>query len=83
MYVTRWARDALLSWLPEAASVPSTVISNFVAPLPAEDRGERLADLVTAGRLDDRKNHRFLLDVLAEAGKAGHRLTLDVYGEAR
>jgi glycosyltransferase involved in cell wall biosynthesis len=81
VYVTRWARDALHSWLPEATSVPSTVISNFVAPLPAEDRGERLADLVTAGRLDDRKNHRFLLDVLAEANKAGHRLTLDVYGE--
>jgi glycosyltransferase involved in cell wall biosynthesis len=81
VYVTKWARDALLTWLPEAASVPSTVISNFVAPLPAEDRGECLADLITAGRLDDRKNHRFLLDVLAAAKKNGHRLTLDVYGE--
>jgi glycosyltransferase involved in cell wall biosynthesis len=81
VFVTKWARDALLTWLPEAASVPSTVISNFVAPLPAADRGEYLADLVTAGRLDDRKNHRFLLDVLAAAGKSGHRLTLDVYGE--
>ena len=87
VYVTKWAREALLTWLPEAASVPSTVISNFVAPLPAppappaQDRGDYLADLVTAGRLDDRKNHRFLLDVLAAAGHAGHRLTLDVYGD--
>jgi glycosyltransferase involved in cell wall biosynthesis len=81
VYVTKWARDALLTWLPEAASVPSTVISNFVAPLPAGDRGENLADLVTAGRLDDRKNHRFLLDVLVAAKKNGHRLTLDVYGD--
>lgn len=82
VYVTKWARDALLTWLPEAVWVPSTVISNFVAPLPSEDRrGEYLADLVTAGRLDDRKNHRFLLDVLAAAAKAGHRLTLDVYGD--
>jgi glycosyltransferase involved in cell wall biosynthesis len=81
VYVTKWARDALLTWLPEAEWVPSTVISNFVAPLPAEDHGDYLADLVTAGRLDDRKNHRFLLDVLATAGKAGHRLTLDVYGD--
>ncbi len=81
VYVTKWARDALLTWLPEAASVPSTVISNFVAPLPAADCGERLADLITAGRLDDRKNHRFLLDVLAAAKKNGHRLTLDIYGD--
>ena len=32
VYVSRWARDALLSWLPEAAAVPSAVIGNFVAP---------------------------------------------------
>lgn len=87
VYVTKWARDALLTWLPEAAWVPSTVISNFVAPLPvgeaaeAGEASEYLADLVTAGRLDDRKNHRFLLEALAAAGKAGHRLTLDVYGD--
>ena len=84
VYVTKWARDALLTWLPEAVWVPSTVISNFVAPLPAAEAaeaGEYLADLVTAGRLDDRKNHRFLLEALAAAGKAGHRLTLDVYGD--
>jgi glycosyltransferase involved in cell wall biosynthesis len=87
VYVTKWARDALLTWLPEAVWVPSTVISNFVAPLPAAEAaeageaGEYLADLVTAGRLDDRKNHRFLLEALAAARKAGHRLTLDVYGD--
>ena len=90
VYVTKWARDALLTWLPEAVWVPSTVISNFVAPLPAAEAAEAaeagqaseyLADLVTAGRLDDRKNHRFLLEALAAACKTGHRLTLDVYGD--
>ena len=82
--------DARLTWLPEAVWVPSTVISNFVAPLPAGEAAEAaeagqaseyLADLVTAGRLDDRKNHRFLLEALAAARKTGHRLTLDVYGD--
>ena len=81
VYVTNWARDALVSWLPEADSVPSTVISNFVAPLAEPPSVEPLADLVTAGRLDDRKNHRFLLEVLRRAADAGHRLTLDIYGE--
>src|SRR6202012_1115222 len=87
VYGTKWGGDALLTWLPEAVWVPSTVISNFVAPLPASEATEAggareyLADLVTAGRLDDRKKHRFLLAAPAAAGKAGHRLTLDVYGD--
>ena len=81
VYVTKWAESQLLSWLPEAASVPSTVISNFVAPLPRQPVQEPLGDLVTTGRLDDRKNHRFLLEVLRFAVDAGHRLTLDIYGE--
>jgi glycosyltransferase involved in cell wall biosynthesis len=81
VYVSRWARDALLGWLPEAAAVPSAVIGNFVAPLPAEPNQESLGDLVTTGNLDLVKNHRFLLAVLAEAKRAGRSLTLDVFGE--
>jgi glycosyltransferase involved in cell wall biosynthesis len=81
VYVSRWARDALLGWLPEAAVVPSAVIGNFVAPLPAEPNQESPGDLVTTGNLDLVKNHRFLLAVLAEAKRAGRSLTLDVFGE--
>src|SRR5512142_426303 len=58
MYVSRWARDALVGWLPEAADVPSTVIDNFVAPLPQEPGQELLGDLVTLGHLEPVKNHR-------------------------
>jgi glycosyltransferase involved in cell wall biosynthesis len=53
-------------------------------PGAADETGEAgacLVDLVTTGRLDDRKDHRFLLDALAASGKAGHRLTLDIYGD--
>jgi glycosyltransferase involved in cell wall biosynthesis len=81
VFVSRWGRDALLSWFPEAAAVPSTVIGNFVAPLPLESGREPLGDLVTVGNLDLVKNHRFLLRVLAEAKQAGRSLTLDVFGE--
>jgi glycosyltransferase involved in cell wall biosynthesis len=81
MYVSNWARDALLQWLPEATLVPSTVIGNAVAPVVAEPRVPPLADLVSVGRLDEPKNHRFILDVLAEARKAGRELTLDIYGD--
>ena len=81
MYVSRWARDALLDWLPEAATVPSVVIGNFVAPLPREPSRESRGDLVTTGNLEHVKNHRFLIAVLAEAKRAGRSLTLDIFGD--
>jgi glycosyltransferase involved in cell wall biosynthesis len=81
VYVSRWGRDALLGWLPEAAAVPSVVIGNFVAPRPRLAPLPRLADLVTTGRLEPAKNHAYLLEVLAVANRAGRRLTLDVYGD--
>jgi glycosyltransferase involved in cell wall biosynthesis len=81
VYVSRWARDALLSWLTEAAAVPYAVIGNFVAPWPAKPGQESHGDLVTVGNLDLVKNHRFLLSVLAEAKRAGRSLTLDIFGE--
>jgi glycosyltransferase involved in cell wall biosynthesis len=81
MYVSTWARDALVSWLPEAAAVPYAVIGNFVAPLHLEAEPKPRGDLVTIGNLELVKNHRYLLRVLAEAKRAGRSFTLDVFGE--
>jgi glycosyltransferase involved in cell wall biosynthesis len=81
VYVSQWAQDALQGWLPEAAAVPAAVIGNFVDSLPAGSGQEPLADLVTIGNLDLVKNHRFLLDVLAQAKQAGTSLSLDIFGE--
>jgi glycosyltransferase involved in cell wall biosynthesis len=81
VYVSEWARRAVLGWMPEARPVPSAVIGNFVAPLDPEPEPAPQADLVTTGNLDLVKNHRFLLTVLAAAARSGRKLTLDVYGE--
>ncbi|HEY1345423.1 MAG TPA: glycosyltransferase family 4 protein [Streptosporangiaceae bacterium] len=81
VYVSRWAQDVLLSWLPQAAAVPSAVIGNFVAPMNTVPGQEPLGDLVTIGNLDLVKNHRFLLEVLAEARRTGRSLSLDIFGE--
>lgn len=81
VYVSRWARDALLSWLPEAATVPHAVIGNFVKPLPRRPDQEPVGDLVTIGHLEQVKNHRYMLDVLAAAKRAGRSYTLDIFGE--
>jgi len=81
MYVSRWARNALLSWFPEASEVPYAVIGNFVTPPEPQTDQDPLGDLVTVGGLEPVKNHRFMLKVLAEANRAGRPLTLDVFGE--
>jgi glycosyltransferase involved in cell wall biosynthesis len=81
IYVSRSARDHLLGWLPEAAAVRSEVVPNFVAPVATPPDQGPLGDLVTVGSLDPRKNHRFLLEVLAAARRKGRSPTLDIFGD--
>lgn len=81
VYVTHWAKDALLGWLPEAAVVPSAIISNFVTPSDVIGPRRRVGDLASTGRLEPAKNHRFLLQVLAEAKRAGRAFSLDIFGD--
>ena len=52
VYVSRSARESLLSWLPEAAAVPSTVIPNFVEALEPHVRAR------SPGRLGHRRGPR-------------------------
>ena len=70
----------ILTWLPEAAAVPYAVIGNFVAPLRQTPGQQLLGDLVNSSGLDLTKNHRFLLNVVAEKPATGRSLTLDVFG---
>ena len=79
--VSEWARQAVLEWLPEAAHVPSAVIVNFTEPMVPEPNPESLADIVTTGSIEQVKNHTYLLDILAEANRRGHRYTLDIFGQ--
>jgi glycosyltransferase involved in cell wall biosynthesis len=81
VFVSEWARNALLNWFPEAGDVPFAVIGNFVAPHPYASGQAYIADLVTIGRLEPVKNHRFMLEVLAAANRAGHNFTLDAFGD--
>jgi glycosyltransferase involved in cell wall biosynthesis len=81
VYVSRSARDNLLTWLPNGSELRSAIVPNFVKPVEAPDHPTALADLVSVGSLLKGKNHRYLLEVMAAANDAGRRLTLDVYGD--
>jgi glycosyltransferase involved in cell wall biosynthesis len=59
----------------------SSLIPNFVSP--PSHRPESSAargDAITIGTLEPRKNHEFILNVLAEAHRRGHRYSLTVVG---
>jgi glycosyltransferase involved in cell wall biosynthesis len=81
VFVSEWARQALLSWLPEVSTVPYAVIDNFVAPHDGQPDREPLGDLVTVGHLEPVKNHQYLLRILAEAKQAGRDVSLDIFGD--
>jgi glycosyltransferase involved in cell wall biosynthesis len=82
LFVSDAARRDFLNSSPDAHGRLSAAVPNFVRPVPGRLQEIR-GDLVTVGSLDINKNHRFLLQVLAEARRMGSPLTLDVYGDGR
>jgi glycosyltransferase involved in cell wall biosynthesis len=83
VFVSKSSQRSLLEWLPEASTVPSVVIGNFIAPTPPLPQRRSYADIVSIGALRALKNHRFLLEVLVEAKRVGRTVTLDVFGQGQ
>ncbi|GAA2789503.1 glycosyltransferase family 4 protein [Kribbella solani] len=82
VYVSEYTRNGLEERIPALRDVPHAVVPNAVTTdVPTTDSPVVQADLITVGRLDSRKNHRYLLEVLAEAAARGHRYTLSVVGD--
>ena len=82
VYVSRWAREALLGWFPRRRAGSRHCHFQFRCGFRSRIEGDRaLGDLVTVGNLDVVKNHRYLLDVLAAIREAGQVVTLDIFGE--
>jgi glycosyltransferase involved in cell wall biosynthesis len=79
VYVSEFMRDVLETRMPALTGVRSAVIPNFiemrdVVAEPAQ------RDLITVGALEPRKNHAYLLEIVAAAAARGHRYTLTVVG---
>ena len=80
-------RREVLARVPAAAAVPMSHLPNF-ADDPADDPSadaasgaEPAGDLITLGALEPRKNHAFVLRVLAECHRMGHPYRLAVVGD--
>jgi glycosyltransferase involved in cell wall biosynthesis len=81
VYVSRFMKARLQERIPALTAVRSAVVPNFherkSGPLTSVDVS---GDLITIGTLEARKNHRYLLHVLAHAAREGKSYTLSIVG---
>ncbi|MFC9692432.1 glycosyltransferase family 4 protein [Kribbella sp. NPDC056951] len=82
VYVSSFNKSQLEARIPALHNVPSAVFPNPVpdSPRPAVAPSP-VADLVTIGGLEPRKNHTHLLRILGAAAARGHRYTLSIVGD--
>jgi glycosyltransferase involved in cell wall biosynthesis len=84
IYVSEFSRSLIEDRIPRSRYVPAIVVPNPIPACPgvADDSdGRTIADLITVGGLEPRKNHLFLLHVLREARRQGRHYTLSIVGD--
>ncbi|HEX2175494.1 MAG TPA: glycosyltransferase family 4 protein [Nocardioidaceae bacterium] len=82
VYVSDFMRRRVEADVPAARNVPSAIVPNFLGPATLEGGPESpRRDCISVGNLFERKNHRFLLHVLAAARTAGRKYTLTLVGD--
>lgn len=80
VFISDFMRRTLMERYPSLACQRALVcppLLRFGELTPHESRG----DLVTVGSLEPRKNHSYLLDVLAECQRRGYTFSLTVIGD--
>lgn len=83
IFPSRFMMRRVMERIEGVASVPRWCIPNFV-PAGTRDEAARdvpAGDLISVGTLDVRKNHAFLLEVLAVCHRLGRRYRLTIVGE--
>jgi glycosyltransferase involved in cell wall biosynthesis len=74
-------RADLVSVYPDIAAIPSIVMPQFVSMPETRGKTTPSRDAISVGTLESRKNHRFLINVIAAARTAGHQYTLTIIGD--
>jgi glycosyltransferase involved in cell wall biosynthesis len=81
VFVSGFMRGVILERLPAVANVAHAVIPNFASEVCTGHHSPGIsADMISIGTLEPRKNHAFLLHVLAKANSLGYRYTLTLVG---
>ena len=79
-FVSQFMRDYVQRRYSGVAACKSVVVPNFIADPGVPQARDHDADLVSIGPLEPRKNQSYLIQVLHEANKLGHRYSLALVG---
>ncbi len=81
VFVSEFMQRELLKRIPSISQVQSAVVPNFLPDpgLPALQNS--VADLISIGALEARKNQQYLLDIIAALRNQGTTLTLTIVGD--
>ncbi|MEN3112394.1 glycosyltransferase family 4 protein [Uliginosibacterium paludis] len=81
VYVSRFMQEHVESRIPSVKAVRSVVLPNFVSDPRDVSVASPVADLITIGTVEPRKNQLYLVEILAAAKSMGRVLTLTVVGD--
>lgn len=81
VFVSAYMRDHVLRRYEAGISAKSTVIHNSPEFEIARSGTTPARDLIAIGTLEPRKNQGFIVDIIAECARLGHRYTLTLVGD--
>jgi glycosyltransferase involved in cell wall biosynthesis len=81
VYVSRYMKIQLEARIPSLKKLSNAVIPNFCRPMTGASKNMETVDVISVGSLEPRKNHGFILEVLAHAARQGRRYTLALIGD--
>lgn len=81
VFVSDFMAQHVLREIPAAAAVPRAIVPNFLFRNELGVATHPTRDCISVGSLLERKNHEYLLRVIAAARRHGHRYTLTIVGD--
>ena len=81
VFVSDFMAKHVLAEIPAAAAVPCAIVPNFLFRNDLGVATEPRRDCISVGGLLERKNHEYLLRVIAAARRQGHQYTLTIVGD--
>lgn len=81
VFVSRFMQQELIKRIPAVEKVAATVVPNFLPDPSIPEARQKIADLISIGTLEARKNQQYLLEIIAALRDQGNPLTLTIVGD--
>lgn len=81
VFVSEFMQSELIKRIPATAKVTSAVVPNFLPDPGLPEAPQPVADLISIGTLETRKNQQYLLEIVAALREQETPLTLTIVGD--